>query len=335
MGSSPARRSLDVCSLAVPSRSKRFAKRFERNMSYTPSQAGALPPRSGCPRLAHHQEHDDQRNPQRWPKSRARAGVALSTVSYVLSGKRPVSRRDARAVMAAIEELDYRPHGPARALASGTSHTIALFLPSPQWDLVPVQQISSPARRRQRARPITRCCSRRFLRGPDEDRRSARERPRRRRHRDGDARRRSPHRRPPGERTKIRGDRPHGGYDRHRLCRPRLRRGRAQEPRPPRGARTPHRRALQLPARPARSRLQLRADRAASVRGGNRRARHPRHRSSLPPPRARGVRRGHRPPLARSPSARRRSRPGGSSRPARGPARGRACTSPTTSRSSR
>jgi DNA-binding LacI/PurR family transcriptional regulator len=43
-------------------------------------------------------------------------------------------------VLAAIEELNYRPHGPARALASGASHTIALFLPSPNWELVPVQQ---------------------------------------------------------------------------------------------------------------------------------------------------------------------------------------------------
>jgi DNA-binding LacI/PurR family transcriptional regulator len=70
-----------------------------------------------------------------------RAGVALSTVSYVLSGKRPVSPEMRERVTAAIEELDYRPHGPARALASGASHTIALFLPSPQWDLVPVQQM--------------------------------------------------------------------------------------------------------------------------------------------------------------------------------------------------
>lgn len=69
-----------------------------------------------------------------------RAGVALSTVSYVLSGKRTVSPSMRERVLAAIEELDYRPHGPARALASGASHTIALFLPSPQWQLLPVQQ---------------------------------------------------------------------------------------------------------------------------------------------------------------------------------------------------
>ena len=43
-------------------------------------------------------------------------------------------------MLEAVAELDYRPHGPARALASGASHTIALFLPSPHWDLVPIQQ---------------------------------------------------------------------------------------------------------------------------------------------------------------------------------------------------
>lgn len=69
-----------------------------------------------------------------------RAGVALSTVSYVLSGKRSISDEVRGRVLAAIEEVGYRPHGPARALASGASHTIALFLPSPQWQLVPVQQ---------------------------------------------------------------------------------------------------------------------------------------------------------------------------------------------------
>jgi DNA-binding LacI/PurR family transcriptional regulator len=69
-----------------------------------------------------------------------RAGVALSTVSYVLSGKRAVSKQMRERVLAAVEELDYRPHGPARALASGASHTIALFMPSPQWQSLPVQQ---------------------------------------------------------------------------------------------------------------------------------------------------------------------------------------------------
>ena len=69
-----------------------------------------------------------------------RAGVALSTVSYALSGKRAISDQARAKVLQAVADLDYRPHGPARALASGASHTIALFLPSPHWDLVPIQQ---------------------------------------------------------------------------------------------------------------------------------------------------------------------------------------------------
>src|ERR1700744_6530510 len=69
-----------------------------------------------------------------------RAGAALSTVSYVLSGKRPVSEETRRGGVSAIEDPHYRPPGPARALASGASHTIALFLPSPHWQLLPVQQ---------------------------------------------------------------------------------------------------------------------------------------------------------------------------------------------------
>ena len=84
--------------------------------------------------------HTTHSKPATMAEIAERAGVALSTVSYVLSGKRSVSQKMRERVLAAIEELDYRPHGPARALASGASHTIALFLPSPQWQLLPVQQ---------------------------------------------------------------------------------------------------------------------------------------------------------------------------------------------------
>ena len=74
------------------------------------------------------------------------AGVALSTVSYVFSGKRSVSEATRVRVLQASDDLDYRPHRTARALASGTSRTIALFLPSAQWRLIPVQQRSSRER---------------------------------------------------------------------------------------------------------------------------------------------------------------------------------------------
>lgn len=87
-----------------------------------------------------HTDKTPESKPATMAQIAERAGVALSTVSYVLSGKRSVSPEMRKRVLAAIEELDYRPHGPARALASGASHTIGLFLPSAQWQLIPVQQ---------------------------------------------------------------------------------------------------------------------------------------------------------------------------------------------------
>jgi DNA-binding LacI/PurR family transcriptional regulator len=58
------------------------------------------------------------------------SGVALSTVSYALSGKRPISVETRERVNRAIDELGYRPHAPAQALKSRTSRAIALFLPT-------------------------------------------------------------------------------------------------------------------------------------------------------------------------------------------------------------
>jgi DNA-binding LacI/PurR family transcriptional regulator len=62
-------------------------------------------------------------------------GVSLSTVSYVLSGKRSISERTRKRVLKAIEDLDYRPNARARALASGSTRALALLLPSPQHRL--------------------------------------------------------------------------------------------------------------------------------------------------------------------------------------------------------
>lgn len=57
------------------------------------------------------------------------AGVSTSTVSYVLSGKRPIGA-DARArVEKAIRDLGYRPHAGARALASSRTNVLALVAP--------------------------------------------------------------------------------------------------------------------------------------------------------------------------------------------------------------
>lgn len=59
-----------------------------------------------------------------------RAGVALTTVSHTLSGKRPVSNEIKQRVYKAIEELGYHPHSVARALATKRSRTISLHFPA-------------------------------------------------------------------------------------------------------------------------------------------------------------------------------------------------------------
>jgi DNA-binding LacI/PurR family transcriptional regulator len=59
-----------------------------------------------------------------------RAGVALSTVSHTLSGKRPVSTEVRQRVLQAIADLEYEPHALARALATKRSRTVALLYPA-------------------------------------------------------------------------------------------------------------------------------------------------------------------------------------------------------------
>jgi DNA-binding LacI/PurR family transcriptional regulator len=66
------------------------------------------------------------------------AGVAASTVSYVLSGKRSVSEETRERVHRAIEVLGYHPHAGARALASSRSNVIALIVPLRSDIYVPV-----------------------------------------------------------------------------------------------------------------------------------------------------------------------------------------------------
>ncbi|MEU1604634.1 LacI family DNA-binding transcriptional regulator [Micromonospora matsumotoense] len=66
------------------------------------------------------------------------AGVAVSTVSYVLSGKRAISEVTRTRVLASIRELGYHPNAGARALASRRANTIALVLPLRAGMQVPV-----------------------------------------------------------------------------------------------------------------------------------------------------------------------------------------------------
>jgi len=58
------------------------------------------------------------------------ASVSLSTVSYALSGTRPVSQATKDRIGEAMAELDYRPNAMARGLASRRSRTLALIFPA-------------------------------------------------------------------------------------------------------------------------------------------------------------------------------------------------------------
>ncbi|MFC5661688.1 LacI family DNA-binding transcriptional regulator [Kitasatospora misakiensis] len=57
------------------------------------------------------------------------AGVSSSTVSYALSGKRPISDETRIRIERAISDLGYHPNAGARALAGKRSHIIALVVP--------------------------------------------------------------------------------------------------------------------------------------------------------------------------------------------------------------
>lgn len=58
-----------------------------------------------------------------------RAGVGLGTASRVVSGKGPVAPATLEKVQKAIEELEYRPSHAARALLSGSSQMIGVYIP--------------------------------------------------------------------------------------------------------------------------------------------------------------------------------------------------------------
>ena len=57
------------------------------------------------------------------------ARVSVSTVSYVLTGTRPISEATRTRVLAAMAELDYQPNAMARGLASRRSRIVGLLMP--------------------------------------------------------------------------------------------------------------------------------------------------------------------------------------------------------------
>ena len=58
-----------------------------------------------------------------------RAKVSRSTVSYALSGRRPVSPATRLRIQQVIDEMGYRPNASARALARGETRTLGLVFP--------------------------------------------------------------------------------------------------------------------------------------------------------------------------------------------------------------
>lgn len=74
---------------------------------------------------------DDQRTDERVTIADVarRAGVSPTTVSHVLSGKRPVGAATHARVLQAVSELSYRPNSVARSLRTRRSQMIALIVP--------------------------------------------------------------------------------------------------------------------------------------------------------------------------------------------------------------
>ena len=84
------------------------------------------------------------------------AGVSQSTVSYVMSGNRPISEATRGRVLEAIEALTYQPNAGARALASQRTRVVGVMVVpvhGPDLDGVPdagilpfIETIASSAR---------------------------------------------------------------------------------------------------------------------------------------------------------------------------------------------
>lgn len=59
----------------------------------------------------------------------SQAGVSVTTVSHVLSGRRPVAERTRNRVLAVIEELGYQPNTLAQGLRTRRTMTVGLLVP--------------------------------------------------------------------------------------------------------------------------------------------------------------------------------------------------------------
>jgi DNA-binding LacI/PurR family transcriptional regulator len=68
-----------------------------------------------------------------------RAGVAVSTVSYALSGTRPISEATRQRIQKAVDELGYHPNKLARGLVSKRTKIVSLMYPALSRNLDDVQ----------------------------------------------------------------------------------------------------------------------------------------------------------------------------------------------------
>lgn len=68
-----------------------------------------------------------------------RAGVSISTVSYVQSCERPISEQTRAQVFRAMEELGYKTHAIARSLASKKTRILALLFPPMDREMGPTE----------------------------------------------------------------------------------------------------------------------------------------------------------------------------------------------------
>lgn len=58
-----------------------------------------------------------------------RAGVSRSTVSYAITGKRPVSQATRERIFAIMRDGGYKPNAAAQALRSGSTNTLGMVIP--------------------------------------------------------------------------------------------------------------------------------------------------------------------------------------------------------------
>ncbi|MCG8510289.1 MAG: LacI family DNA-binding transcriptional regulator [Rhodospirillales bacterium] len=77
--------------------------------------------------------HDEGNKPVTLEEVAGYAGVSPSSVSRVLNHPEKVSAKIKTKVLKAFEELNYLPHGGARALASRRSHMIGAVVPTLSW----------------------------------------------------------------------------------------------------------------------------------------------------------------------------------------------------------